>query len=76
MARDRELEKITGRCPYCGGEVMDFMNECPHCHQPMPTDSEEMKHDRRIMKAHRISQLISVLCFIVAFIIVLLRSNG
>lgn len=75
MPKDPELEKITGRCPYCGGEVMDFMPECPHCHQPMPVDPTELKHDRRMMKAHHISQIISIVFFIVAFLVVMARNN-
>ncbi len=75
MPRDRELEKMTGRCPYCGGEVMEFMSECPHCHQPMPVNSEELKHDRRLMKAHRISQIISIL-FVIAALIFVASRNG
>ena len=71
---DKELESITMRCPYCGGDVMEFMEECPHCHQPITGDSEEMKHDRRMFKAHQMSQLISILVFILLFLFTIFRN--
>ena len=72
--RDKELEAITGRCPYCGGDVMDFMEECPHCHQLITGDRDEYKHDLRMAKAHRLSQFISILVFIVLFIVFMFRN--
>jgi len=71
--RDKELEAITMRCPYCGGDVLEFMDECPHCHELITTDSEELKHDLRMKKAHHLSQFISILVFVVLFIITFFR---
>lgn len=71
--QDKELEAITMRCPYCGGDVMEFMDECPNCHQLITGDTEELKHDRRMFRAHQISQFISILVFIVLFIILLFK---
>ena len=71
--RDKELEAITGRCPYCGGDVLEFMDECPHCHQLITADRDELKHDLRMAKAHRLSQFISIMVFIVLFIVFMFR---
>ena len=73
--RDKELEAITMRCPYCGGDVLEFMEECPNCHQLITADSEELKHDRRMLKAHHMSQFISILVFVVLFIVMLFKGN-
>ena len=73
--RDKELETITMRCPYCGGDVLEFMDECPNCHQPITGDTDEYKHDLRMRKAHHMSQFISILVFIVLFIVMLFKNN-
>lgn len=73
--RDKELEAITGRCPYCGGDVLEFMDTCPHCGELITTDSAELKHDLKMAKLHRLSQFISIMVFIVLFIIMLFRGN-
>ena len=73
--RDKELDAITLRCPYCGGDVLEFMDECPNCHQLITGDTDELKHDRRMRKAHHLSQLISILVFIVLFIAMLFKGN-
>lgn len=73
--RDKELEAISMRCPYCGGDLLEFMEECPHCHQLMTMEIDEMKHDRKMQKLHHMSQFISIMVFVVLFIIMLFKGN-
>lgn len=73
--RDKDLDAITMRCPYCGGDLYEFMEECPHCGQPMTMESSELKHDLRMQKLHHLSQFISIMVFVVLFLVMLLRGN-
>lgn len=71
--RDKELDAITMRCPYCGGDIMEFMDECPHCHQLITSDHDELKHDLKMERLHRLSQFISIMVFVVLFIVFMFR---
>lgn len=73
--RDKELDAITMRCPYCGGDILEFMEECPHCHELMTMDSSELKHDLKMQKLHHLSQFISIMVFVVLFIVMLFKGN-